>query len=193
MKAVILLATLKKEGHSNTLTLSEFLGDKMSGAGIDVEIVRLVKMHMPPGTYTDMGEKDEWPGVLDKILAADIVIFATPIWWNNMSSLMQRVVERLDELHDQIMKGKPSGLEDKAAGIVITGDSDGAQSVIASLANFFNAVGLQLPPFSTLSVLWDKQAKGKDTSRKELLAKYEKDYAKTADKMIEQLKKAVGP
>ena len=101
-----------------------------------------------------------------------------------------RVVERLDELHDKVIKGEPSGLEGKAAGVVITGDSDGAQSIIAALANFFNAIGLNLPPYATLSVLWAEQAKGKDTTREELYAKYEKDYAATADKMINQLKTA---
>jgi len=191
MNAVILLATLKATGLSNTETLSEFLQDKMKAEQIDVEIIKLVDHNIPPGTYSNMGAGDDWPGILKKIMAADIVIFATPIWWNNMSSLMQRVVERLDELHDYLMQGKPSGLEGKAAGIVITGDSDGAQSIIASLANFFNAIGLELPPYSTLSVLWDGHAKGKDTPREKLIEKYEKDYAKTAEKMIGQLKAAV--
>jgi multimeric flavodoxin WrbA len=191
MNAVILLATLKATGLSNTETLSEFLQDKMKAEQIDVEIIKLVDHNIPPGTYSNMGAGDDWPGILKKIMAADIVIFATPIWWNNMSSLMQRVVERLDELHDYLMQGKPSGLEGKAAGIVITGDSDGAQSIIASLANFLNAIGLELPPYSTLSVLWDGHAKGKDTPREKLIEKYEKDYAKTAEKMIGQLKAAV--
>ena len=187
MKALILVATLKKEGLSNTQTLSEFLATKMRAEKVDVEMVRLAERRIVPGTYSNMGEGDQWPQILESVLAADIVIFATPIWWNNMSSLMQRVVERLDELHDRVMNGDPSGLEGKAAGIVITGDSDGAQSVIASLANFFNAIGLNLPPFATLSVLWSGQAKGKNTTRDELLAKYENEYAKTADKMFKQL------
>jgi multimeric flavodoxin WrbA len=187
MKAIILLATLKKEGLSNTETLSEFLAEKMRAEGIDVETVKLVDHNIPPGTYSDMGGGDEWPAILKKIMAADIVIFATPIWWNNMSSLMQRVVERLDELHDHLMAGKPSGLEHKKGGIVITGDSDGAQSVIASIANFFNAIGLDLPPFATLSVLWEGQAKGKVATREELIAKYEKDHSTAAEKMVKQL------
>ena len=191
MNAVILLATLKATGLSNTETLSEFLQDKMKAEQIDVEIIKLVDHNILPGTYSNMGAGDDWPGILKKIMVADIVIFATPIWWNNMSSLMQRVVERLDELHDYLMQGKPSGLEGKAAGIVITGDSDGAQSIIASLANFLNAIGLELPPYSTLSVLWDGHAKGKDTPREKLIEKYEKDSAKTAEKMIGQLKAAV--
>jgi multimeric flavodoxin WrbA len=138
-----------------------------------------------------MGEGDEWPGILEKVLDSEIVILATPIWWSNQSSLIQRVVERLDELHDKVLKGEPSLLEGKVGGIVITGDSDGAQHVIANLCNFFNAAGLLIPPYATLSVLWERQAKDKKPTREELLKKYESDYAETADKMIKQLLKYV--
>jgi len=99
------------------------------------------------------------------------------------------VIERLDEIHDDILADKPSPLEGKVAGIVITGDSDGAEHVIGNISNFFNAVGLLIPPYATLSVLWDKQAKGRKTSKKTLLEKYESSYADTADKMIRQLLK----
>jgi ATP sulfurylase len=93
-----------------------------------------------------MGPGDEWPPILEKVLAADILVFATPIWWSNQSSLMQRVIERLDELHDQVMSGKPSGLEGKTGGIVVTGDSDGSQHIVGNLCNFFNGIGLLIHP-----------------------------------------------
>jgi hypothetical protein len=99
------------------------------------------------------------------------------------------VIERLDEIHDGIMKGGESPLEGKVGGVMATGDSDGAQHVIGNLANFFNAIGLALPAYATLTVLWEGQAKGARTTRAELFAKYEKDYAKTAEKMIDQLLK----
>lgn len=187
MHAVVLLGTLKRSGLSNTETLCDFLAGRMERAGIASETIRLANHEIPPGTMSDMGHGDEWPSILEKILAADIVIFATPIWWSQQSSLIQRAIERLDELHDKVMEGKPSGLEGKAGGIVITGDSDGAQQIIGNICNFFNAVGLVVPPYATLSVLWDRQAKGKRPTRDELLQKYEKDYASTADRMIAQL------
>ena len=124
-----------------------------------------------------------------KVLDSDIVILATPVWWGNQSSEIQRVVERLDELHDKVMEGEPSALEGKVGGVVITGDSDGAEHIIGNLCNFFNAVGLLIPPYATLSVLWERQAKGKEPTKEELLGKYESDYAETADKMIRQLLK----
>ncbi|HEX7316461.1 MAG TPA: flavodoxin family protein [Pyrinomonadaceae bacterium] len=189
MKATILLGTLKKSGLSNTETLCEFLSGRMEKSGIRTEIIKLVEREVLPGTSSDMGEGDEWPNILRRVLDSEMVILATPVWWGNQSSEIQRVIERLDELHDEVLAGKPSRLEGKVGGIVITGDSDGAEHVIGNLCNFFNAVGLLVPPYATLSVLWDGQAKGKEPSKEELLTKYESDYAETADKMIRQLLK----
>lgn len=187
MNAITLLGTLKRSGLSNTETLCHFLTRKMEQKGIRCETVKLAEHQIPPGTCSDMGAGDEWPRLLEKVLAADIVVLATPIWWGNQSSLIQRVVERLDELHDKILAGGPSPLEGKVGGIVITGDSDGAQHVIGNLCNFANALGLVIPPFATLSVLWERQAKGANPAQDELLRKYDQDYGATADKMVDQL------
>ena len=189
MKAVILLGTLKKEGLSNTEVLSEFLADVFKEQGVSCNIVKLVEHNILPGTYSDMGEGDEWPAILQQLLESDMIILATPIWWNNQSSEIQRVIERLDELHDEILEGKESKLSGKVGGIVITGDSDGAQHIIANISNFYNAIGILMPPFASLSVLWEKQAKGVNTSREELMEKYNKDYKATAEKMVKQLLK----
>jgi len=189
MKATILLGTLKRSGLSNTQTLCEFLSGRMERKGIRCKTIKLVDHAILPGTCSDMGEGDAWPGILKDVLDADIVIFATPIWWGGQSSEIQRVIERLDEIHDGILADKPSPFEGKAGGIVITGDSDGAEHVIGNIGNFFNAIGLLIPPYATFSVLWDDQAKDKDTPKEQLLKKYESDYADTADKMIQQLLK----
>lgn len=187
MKAVILLGTLKKDSLSNTEVLSEFLKGFLEKQSIACKIIKLVEYSIPAGTYSNMGEGDEWPDILKQLLDAEIIIMATPIWWNNQSSETQRVIERLDELHDEIMEGKESRLCGKVGGIVITGDSDGAQHIIANISNFYNAIGLLLPPFATLSVLWEKQAKDAKTTREELMEKYKQDYTATAEKMVKQL------
>jgi multimeric flavodoxin WrbA len=192
MKATILLGTLKRSGLSNTETLCQFLARRMGRRGIRCETVKLADHEIPPGTYSDMGGGDPWPGILSSLLASEIVILATPIWWATQSSLIQRAIERLDELHDQILAGEPSPLDGKVAGVVITGDSDGAQHVIGNLCNFCNAIGLLVPPYATLSVLWERQAKNAHPTEDELLRKYEADYGKTADRMIDQLVRFVG-
>ena len=189
MKATILLGTLKSEGLSNTETLCEFLVERMERKGIRGEIIKLVDHRIPPGTCTDMGDSDDWPSVLDQVLDAEMLIIATPIWWSNQSSLIQRVIERLDELHDEVMAGKGSRLDGKVGGMVMTGGSDGAEQVIGHLGNFFNGIGVVIPPYATLTVLWERHAKSESPTREELMQKYHSDYTETADKMVSQLLK----
>ena len=189
MKAIILLGTLKKEGLSNTAVLSEFFKEKLQQKNVECEIIQLVNENILPGTYTNMGAGDAWPAILEKLTAAQLIIFATPIWWGNHSSEIQKVIERLDNIHDEILAGKPSRLANKAAGIIITGDSDGAQHIIGNISNFLNAIGLVLPPYASLSVLWEGQKKGAAPTREQLMEKYEKEYSKTAATMVEQLMK----
>jgi multimeric flavodoxin WrbA len=187
VKATILLGTLKKTGLSHTETLSAFFAERLRKEGVECEIVKLVHHTIPPGTFSDMGDGDEWPEILEKVLASRIVVVATPIWWSNPSSLIQRAIERLDEIHDRVMEDGRSPLDGRVGGILITGDSDGAQQVIGNICNFFNAIGILVPPYSTLSVLWERQAKGADPTEEELRSRYEDDYGSTADRMIEQL------
>lgn len=142
MHAIVLLGTLKRSGLSNTETLCRFLTRRMERRDIRCEIIRLADHQIPPGTFSDMGDGDAWPGILAKVLDAKIVILATPVWWRNQSSLIRRVIERLDELHDKFLAGEPSPLEGNVGGVVITGDSDGAQHIIGNLCNFSNALGL---------------------------------------------------
>lgn len=189
MKAIILLGTLKHSGLSNTEVLSEFFVEKASAQGIDCEIIKVVNENILPGTFFDMGEGDGWPAIMQRLERADAIIFATPIWWGSHSSEIQKVIERLDAVHDEILAGKESRLINKVGGIIITGDSDGAENIIGTFANFFTSIGMTLPPYTALSVLWEGQAKGKDTSREALWKKYEDEYASVTDQMITQLKR----
>ena len=81
MKATILLGTLKRSGLSNTQTLCEFVARRMKREDIRCEIIKLVDHDILPGTCSDMGKGDAWPGILKKVLDSDIVVFATPICW----------------------------------------------------------------------------------------------------------------
>jgi multimeric flavodoxin WrbA len=187
MKAIILLATLKNDGLSNTETLAEFHNSYLRKQGVECETIKLVTHNILPGTYLDMGEGDEWPAIFEKIKEASILIFATPIWWGNHSSEMQKVIERLDEINDKLAQGEESVLQNKTGGIIITGDSDGAQHIIGNISNFLNAVGVTVPPFCTLSVMSEEHKKGSEVMKEELLKKFNQNYAETAETMANGL------
>ena len=185
LRALFLVGTLKSGSdaskNSNTYTLSEFLAKHLDSNGVQSDLIPLADHNILPGVYTNI-ENDDWPMIFEKILASDIVIFATPVWWGNQSSLIQRVIERLDEIHDDIMKSAKSKMTNKVAGIVVTGDSDGAEHIIGNLANFFIALGFTVPPFGTLTVLWSGLRKHSDKSKEEILKYYEDTYSSTAKK-----------
>jgi multimeric flavodoxin WrbA len=187
MKAILLLATLKKEGQTNTGVLCDFFTQYLKKEGVSAEVIKLVDYSILPGTYLDMGEGDDWPQIFDKIKQADIILFATPIWWGTHSSQMQLVIERLDEVHDEIQEGKESQLAGKVGGIIVTGDSDGSQHIIGNIANFYNVMGISFPPQSTLTVIYEGHVKGEEQSPEELLKYYTEEYGDTAETMAKNL------
>lgn len=182
-KATILLGTLKRPSRktfSNTAVLCELLCDELAKHDVKTEIVQLVEYAILPGTKSHMGRGDQWPKILEKVVRSDIIVFATPIWWGGHSSLTQRAMERLDELNDEIVATGKSELLNKVGGMVITGGEDGAQNVIASVANFMIWNGLTLPPACSLSYLGGHKAKTASGLKKEYLGHaYTAGMAKT--------------
>ena len=157
--AVFLLATLKpsRSGRefSHTDTMCEVVAECLRSHNVACEIVRLVDYDIKPGIKSNMGKGDEWPGILKKVLDADIIVFATPVWWGLQSSLMQRAIERLDELHNELLDTGKSRLTNKVGGIVITGEEDGEQHITGNIANFLLAIGVTLPPQCAVTYLGD--------------------------------------
>ena len=190
MKAIILLGTLKNKGRSNTEILVEFLGEYLKEQNIDFEIIRLANHTIVPGTYTHMNVKDDWPDIYNKIIDAKILLFATPIWWNSHSSELQRCIERLDEVYDVILAGKDSPLDGKIGGVIATGDSDGVEHITGNIANFFCSIGVTVPPYTSLGVIWEGHAKNSKKTKAQILKYYKNNYAKDAQAMAESLKKA---
>src|SRR3546814_2664380 len=58
--------------------------------------IRVAAHNIKWGVKSDEGEGDEWPAIRKKILAADILIFGTPIWMGQASSVAKLVMERMD-------------------------------------------------------------------------------------------------
>jgi len=170
LKAILLLGTLKPAGSefSHTEVLCELVIEGLRPYNVHSELVRLVDLDIKPGVESDMGPGDAWPAVLKKLVAADIIIFATPIWWGTHSSLIQRVVERMDALNDELLETGKSELANKVGGMVITGAEDGAENIIGNLANFLIWNGMTLPPACSISFLGDYTGE----TRESLLRKF---------------------
>jgi multimeric flavodoxin WrbA len=145
---LVLNASLKHgDTVSNTEEVTEMVLDRMKKIGdIAATTVRLSDKNIPVGLVYKIDDNDEWPGIVEEIQKADVVIFATPIWWGGRSSLMQRVIERMDAFDEGTVPGGRNALLNKVAGIVITGSEDGAQAVMAGLMETLSFMNFTLPP-----------------------------------------------
>jgi len=148
LNVLALNASLKHELLlSNTGELAELVLEEMRAlCPINDEMVRLSDAALPVGLNYREAADDDWPGLVTKIKAADVVLFCTPIWWGGRSSLMQRVIERFDALDEEYSATGRSAIKGKVAGIVITGSEDGALSVMGSIMMVLSWMGFTLPP-----------------------------------------------
>jgi multimeric flavodoxin WrbA len=160
LSALILGCSLKPSPHeSSTDVLSSQLSEALSAYNVSSEHIRVVDHTVLPGVDTDMGEGDEWPAIREKMLAADILIIATPTWAGHMSSVAMRVIERLDaELGETDDSGLPL-VYNKVAGAVVVGNEDGAHAICAALFQSLNDYGFTIPAAG--ATYWNGEAMGK--------------------------------
>ncbi len=157
LTALAINCTLKP---SPARSSSDLLGSQILAAlaehGVAGDTVRAVDHDILPGVEKDMGEGDSWPALRERILAADILVFVTPTWLGQHSSVAQRVLERLDaELSETDAEGRPI-LFDKVAIAGIVGNEDGAHHIAAILFQALNDVGFTVAAQG--SVYWNGEA-----------------------------------
>lgn len=151
LKALYLNCTLTRSPEvSNTQGLIDRSRGILEAQGVQVEVVRPVDHDIPPGVWPDMREHgwaaDEWPDVYARVMAADIVVVAGPIWLGDNSSITKRVIERLYGNAHLLNAAGQRAYYGRVAGCLITGNEDGvkhcAQNILYSLMH----VGFAVPP-----------------------------------------------
>jgi multimeric flavodoxin WrbA len=146
MKALIINCTLKPSpGTSNTEALADVVGDALRGHGVEVDTVRAVDHDIKPGVESDMGDGDAWPAIRSRILDSEILVIASPTWVGRPSSVAQRVIERLDAMISETDdEGRPLAYN-RVAGVVNTGNEDGAHHVIGEISGALVDIGFTIP------------------------------------------------
>lgn len=157
LTALAISCTLKPSpASSSSDLLARQLLDALAEHGVTGDLVRAVDLDIRPGVEKDMGDGDQWPGLRQRILDADILVFVTPTWMGQHSSVAQRVLERLDaELGETDEQGRPI-LFDKVAIAGVLGNEDGAHHISAILFQALNDIGYTIP--AQTSVYWNGEA-----------------------------------
>ena len=146
MRAVVLNCTLKRSLEpSNTEALAKVVSDALAGHGVEVRTFRVVDHAILPGVVTDAGEGDDWPMLHEELLGAEILVMATPTWVGHPSSIAQRVLERMDAMISETDGEDRPVAYNRVAGVVVTGNEDGAHHVTSEIAGALGDIGYTVP------------------------------------------------
>lgn len=147
LKALFLSCTLKRSpAVSHTEGLARKVVEWFDAMEVGSELIRIVDHRVLTGISSDEGDGDEWPWILEKIKAADILIICTPIWFGVRSSVAQLVIERLDGTYAERNEAGQYPLYNKVAGVVVTGNEDGAHAAAESTLFNLTHLGCTVPP-----------------------------------------------
>ena len=132
LSAVFINCTLKRSPEvSNTEGLAAISIDIMRKQGVTVESIRAVDHEIATGVWPDMTEhgweRDDWPGIFDKVMAADILVLTTPIWLGEKSSGQYAYYGRV-------------------GGCLVTGNEDGVKHCAMNVLYSLQHLGYVIPP-----------------------------------------------
>lgn len=148
LTAIAINCSLKASGKepSSTDVMIGLVADALAHHGVRCgETIRIADHEVKPGVSSDEGEGDAWPELRRRILAADILIFGTPIWMGQPSSVAKRVLERMDAFLSETDEAGRMPSFGKVAVAAIVGNEDGAHRVSADLFQALNDVGWTIP------------------------------------------------
>lgn len=143
---------------SSTQKLLDQLMQALEKRGVATATERVVDHDIKPGVSADEGAGDAWPALRQRIMDADILVMATPIWMGQPSSVSKRVLERLDAVLDEIDEQGRYPTFGKVAIVGVVGNEDGAHHVTAELYQALADVGFTVPGGS--SAYWVGEAMG---------------------------------
>jgi multimeric flavodoxin WrbA len=162
LKAQPINCTLKRSAageSSSTDAMIAVLAKAFAAKDVEIaDTIRIADHDVFPGVSSDEGDGDAWPGIRTKILAADILIFGTPIWMGQASSVAKRVLERMDAFLDETDDQGRMPSYSKVAVAAIVGNEDGAHFISAQLFQALNDVGWTIP--SVAACYWVGEAMG---------------------------------
>jgi multimeric flavodoxin WrbA len=151
LTALFVNTTLKRSPEtSNTEGLMKISMSIMETNGITVDLIRAVDHDLPPGVYPDMTEhgfeRDEWPSIFERVMAADILVVGTPIWLGQQSSICTRLIERLYGNSGLLNDAGQYAYYGRVGGCLVTGNEDGVKHCSMGVLYSLQHLGYTIPP-----------------------------------------------
>jgi multimeric flavodoxin WrbA len=150
-RALFFNCTLKKSPEpSHTEKLIKISQNIMEKHGVKTELIRPIDHEIATGVWPDMTEhgwdKDEWPKLYKKVMSADILVLAGPIWLGDNSSQTKKLIERLYACSGTLNDKGQYAYYGKVGGCLITGNEDGIKHCAMNVLYSLQHLGYTIPP-----------------------------------------------
>jgi len=145
MKILAVVGSPRPNGNTSYLT-DEALGvAKRMGAQTEKILISERKLspcygHEECSSYDTCVQKDDGSEILQKLTEADGLIFATPVYYYDVSAWMKIFIDRLYFLYTHDIKCKA-----KAAGLIVVAGGDGIDHAKETLQNVLGASSIDIP------------------------------------------------
>lgn len=151
LSALLLNCSLVHDGsQSHTRRLLSRVAGIMDTEGVDVELIHVLDHQIGFGMVEDTtsigDERDDWPGIHAKVMAADILVIGTPIWLGAPASVATLVIERLYAYSGNTNDAGQYLYYGKTGGCVVTGNEDGVKAVSSQVLYALSHIGYTIPP-----------------------------------------------
>jgi len=145
--------------YGESFKLLEIALETAKREGANIELINLYDYRISPciGCVSDNVKyckypcdvvNDDFPKLARKVLEADAIIFASPIYWYMVSGVMKNFIDRLTCFENMIHHTGRSLLEGKVVAFIVTGNDTGAIMAIAWLMITLNSMGAVIPPWA---------------------------------------------
>ncbi len=139
MKIIVLAGSPHANGTSNTLVNEFIRGAKDTGK--EVEVIDLAYIDIHPclgcdacGMNGDCVQKDKGNEILNKILASDALIFASPVYYYHVSSQLKMMIDRF---YAKTMKITNKNLK---VGVIMTAWNNDDKFTFGAIDKYFDTL-----------------------------------------------------
>lgn len=156
LKILILSSSPRRGGNSDLLCDQFMKGAKESSH--QVEKINLNDMKINFMTNSDYKDRsgmnnsaDDVPQIVDKMISADVIVMATPIYFHSMSGQMKTMIDRT---YDKYMN-----MKDKEFYFIITGantDTENFQTVVQQFEGYLKSLDNPITRGVITASAWEK-------------------------------------
>jgi multimeric flavodoxin WrbA len=151
LRALYINCTLKRSPEpSHTEGLMDKSVAIMRANGVEVDSIRAIDHAIATGVWPDMTDhgwdRDEWPELFERVMAADILVLGMPIWLGEKSSVATKVIERLYGNSHLLNEAGQYAYYGRVGGCLVTGNEDGIKHCATETLYALQHLGYTIPP-----------------------------------------------